>query len=397
MRLLLIKESFFATLLLTAIVIMLGLIPLKIELLGPIKKEIDDFDIYDLFFSGKERKGSKDPNIVLIQAAKTRSEILNQLKIINTGQPAVVGIDLSFSDKKDSIIDNKLISLIVNNKNMVPGYTLDLDKKTPSLIIEKLIPEDYLLKQGGYMNFSHAHSTDVIRAFPPFYTENKIKYPAFSSRIAEIFSPDKFKKISNRNRRKEFVNYSGNIDYYLNYSESQLKELDYKKELSFLKGKIVLLGFFTQNDSVKVIDDIFYSPLNNVIAGRSFPDMYGVVIHANILSMILNGKNYINAPSVWFSYFIGFFVSFFLVYYILLCYRKYKHPAHIRFLALLFLAILLTALFFLKIFDLFAIKVNLFPILFTMAFCVELFEIYKYMAAFLNRKVNYKTIFIDSN
>ena len=35
-------------------------------------------------------------------------------------------------------------------------------------------------------------------------------------------------------------------------------------------------------------EDKFFTPLNEVYVGRAFPDMYGGVIHANIVSMVLN-------------------------------------------------------------------------------------------------------------
>ena len=75
-----------------------------------------------------------------------------------------------------------------------------------------------------------------------------------------------------------------------------------KADLSFIKDKIVLLGFMGINLNDKTFEDIFFTPLNERYAGKSFPDMYGVVIQANIISMILN-KKYINTMPQVAKYF----------------------------------------------------------------------------------------------
>ena len=62
------------------------------------------------------------------------------------------------------------------------------------------------------------------------------------------------------------------------------------------KDKIVILGYMGSDLSDTSWDDKLYTPLNMEYAGRTNPDMYGVVVHANILSMILNG-NFIDSMS----------------------------------------------------------------------------------------------------
>jgi CHASE2 domain-containing sensor protein len=48
--------------------------------------------------------------------------------------------------------------------------------------------------------------------------------------------------------------------------------------------------------------------MNSRYAGKSFPDMYGIVIHANIISMMLH-ENYINSTSAFMKYFLVVLVS----------------------------------------------------------------------------------------
>jgi CHASE2 domain-containing sensor protein len=120
--------------------------------------------------------------------------------------------------------------------------------------------------------------------------------------------------------------------------------------------------------------------------------MYGGVIHANILTMILSG-NYATLVPVWVSYLITYFVVFWLVLFILWLYKKNPHPAHWKLLLAQIGAItVLTFLFFL-IFSLYKIKVQLPPIILTLVLAVELFGIYKFLAKRLHKKRKYETIF----
>jgi CHASE2 domain-containing sensor protein len=45
-------------------------------------------------------------------------------------------------------------------------------------------------------------------------------------------------------------------------------------------------------------EDKFYTPLNKKLAGKSNPDMFGVVVHANIISMILR-EDYVEQMATW--------------------------------------------------------------------------------------------------
>ena len=55
-----------------------------------------------------------------------------------------------------------------------------------------------------------------------------------------------------------------------------------------IKDKIVIFGFLVERLGDPSWSDKFYTPLNKKLAGKANPDMFGVVVHANIVSMILN-------------------------------------------------------------------------------------------------------------
>lgn len=140
------------------------------------------------------------------------------------------------------------------------------------------------------------------------------------------------------------------------------------------------------------MDDLHYSPLNERVSGKSFPDMYGVVVHANILSMILNGR-YASLASKLTSYFFAFLITFLLNLYYISQINKKKHPAHAKFILVQFLVILLILYLFLMIYNWFLFKVSLGPIMISMVLSLELLGLYKTIALWLHKKYRYQTIF----
>src|SRR5271156_4542283 len=59
------------------------------------------------------------------------------------------------------------------------------------------------------------------------------------------------------------------------------------------KDRIVVMGFLGAYLGDPSWEDKFFTPLNKKVAGRANPDMFGVVLHANAVAMILN-EDYIN-------------------------------------------------------------------------------------------------------
>ena len=59
-------------------------------------------------------------------------------------------------------------------------------------------------------------------------------------------------------------------------------------------------------------NDKFFTPLNSKYVGKAFQDMYGVVVHANVISMILH-QDYIDESSELMNFIVGFLMCFFSV------------------------------------------------------------------------------------
>ena len=103
------------------------------------------------------------------------------------------------------------------------------------------------------------------------------------------------------------INYRGNADKFFYVDGTNPDNLN---NLGFIKDKIILLGFLGDYPLNRIFEDIFYTPLNDNYAGKTYPDMYGVVIHANIISMILH-KDYINTLPAWFEILLAMVICYF--------------------------------------------------------------------------------------
>jgi CHASE2 domain-containing sensor protein len=392
------KESFFATVFTIIITYLVSFIPIKFEFSKAIRQEFLGFDIYDLYYSGKHSKTSqRDSNIVIIEIAKDRDSIAEQIKLLQKYSPAVIGIDAIFAKEDENLLANaKLVEAISQSNNIILASRVDIDSGSNKVgFINNFFEEKGSGLPSGYINFL-GNQFSVIRNYPPFYKTSDSNYMAFSSAIIKKFSPGKFRKLEKRNRKTEVINYSGNLESYTNLSTEQLRYSDTTNQLhSLLTGKIVLLGYFVKEPPL-VIEDLHFSPLNEQISGKSYPDMYGVVIHANILSMVLN-DNYVNQASELSSYFYASVIIFMFLLYMLSQYKKKQHPAHGKFLLIQFLLILLMLYIFLQIFNLFHTKVPLLPIMIALVLCVELLGLYKIIALWLHRRFKYKTVFSHKN
>jgi CHASE2 domain-containing sensor protein len=378
------KESIIATLLVLLITYLISFIPWSLEYGKALHQGFADFDIYDLYYSGKDKQNSKrDTNIVLVEIDTGRTEILQQVNLLSNYNPKVIAIDAFFETPKenDSVFRNNINSkpnIIFLNRNAEAGLVPNIFNNDPS--------------RCGFANFI-GNKYSIVRNFYPQKEFNGRQYSAFAACITRVANIEKYKILQKRHNNQEIIDYKGNLENYTTLSVDEVMQYQLSGQLNkIIKNKIVLLGFFSKDTSQLVMTDIHYTPLNEVVSGKSFPDMYGVVIHANILSMILHGK-YPTLASDFVSYLFAFVLTLFFYYYILLQYRKKVHPSHGVFLVIQVFIILFILYFFLKLYDWFLFKVSLEPIMISLVLSLELFGVYESFAVWLNKKYQYITVF----
>jgi CHASE2 domain-containing sensor protein len=290
----------------------LSLIPVNCGFLSPVATALGDFDVYDIVYSKLLEEQTVDTNIVIVNIGNlSRKELAEQIKVINKFNPAVIGIDAFFEKEKDPVSDSLLSNTLSNCRNLVMVDKLDNFNEDTKLYgsLNSSINIFSRYSQGGYANLPNddAVAFRTIREFRPMEKVNDSTALAFSAKIVSIYKNDAFQKLFQRGKRNEIINYRGNYNRFYFIDTYQYTEPGV--DFSFIKNKIVLMGYMGPDFNTKTLEDVFFTPLNERYAGKSFPDMYGIVIHANIISMILNGT-FINTMPMWISLLIAIILCF---------------------------------------------------------------------------------------
>jgi len=284
-----------------------------VEAFDPIGEALADMEITDYVFSKLREDPKGDTNVVVVNFGELpRGGIAEILKVINRYDPAVVGIDAFFYDLKenDPEGDSLLAHAFSETENLViVSKLVDFNEET-SRYQDVITSHPYFAQHAslGFANLeTDAEKQDdmkVVRRFPPKYYINGEKYVSFGAKLAQHIRPKVTEKFLNRNNKFEIINFRGNIVDLHNASvyNGKFTFLDWTDVLTenftpeALKDKIVIIGYAGRELGDTSWDDKFYTPVNQKIAGRANPDMFGVVVHANITAMILN-KDFIDAMS----------------------------------------------------------------------------------------------------
>ena len=308
-----------------------------------------DFELTDYAFSNLRPDISVDERIVLVNIGNlSRREVAQQILMISQYKPRVIAFDGFFNCEgglRDSINCRPLLDTLGNLmlSSAIQG--------TPNFVLAtKLLQTDSLaqfdsndadsLEYSDPMFNDYATHGFVTLPTDATYQEDvkqcRSVYPrriingkeelAFSVRIAMQYDSVMAKKFLARGKEEELVNFKRNFEvrqlrlnslkndetastnfgtqYYVVDVDDMLQG-NVLPEL--FKDNIILMGFLGDYIGDPSWDDKFFTPLNKVVGGRANPDMFGLVVHANIVSMILE-EDYINTIGEWMRYLIAFLV-----------------------------------------------------------------------------------------
>lgn len=381
------RDTILATLMVFLLMGLLSLIPLNTHVLDPIKMALQDFDYNDMAYSkfGKNNHVGVDTNIVIVNIEDAgRSEITLVLDEVVAMHPKVIGVDVMFNEPKDPSVDFALLDLFKTNSNVVLAYNLAVEHKA-------LKAEGFLypqVQQKGYANFV-GEEGGTIRYFTPVMKNENGSFESFTSAVMRIANPARQQSFAKRFPGTTQINYSRTENKYLVLNGKDLFRGGFDSTL--LAGKIVLLGYV--NPAATDIEDKHFTPFNKKSVGKSVPDMPGVIIHANILSMI-NSGDYITKWPAWLVWTLA----------VLLCWLhmavfiRYFIDKHIWFhlvaktvqLVSAILIVYLGLLFFYK----WDIKINLTPGFVAIILAVDVLYFYEAMIAWLHKKIGFHSLFV---
>jgi len=279
----------------------------RVQLLDPVGDAIGDTEITDIVFSQLREEPLAEERIVLVNLAWERHEIAAQLDILSKYNPAIIGIDAELYSPKADFIDSILEASLANAKNVIVPHRLISYNDELGYFDSVRYPLDRFeqVSDEAFVNLiTPAGEQDefkIVRSFTPKENLNGREVYAFGVRLAQYLDPERTKKFIDRNNDFELINFKRNIiDWHKAGKWSgKFPALDIDEVMTenfvpeMIEGKIVILGYLGNDFFDTSWDDKFFTPLNMQYAGKTNPDMYGAVVHANIAAMVLN-EDYID-------------------------------------------------------------------------------------------------------
>ncbi|HRK52437.1 MAG TPA: CHASE2 domain-containing protein [Cyclobacteriaceae bacterium] len=308
----------------------------------PLGEALGDVEMTDIAFSQLREDPELDLNVVMVNVSKlSRREIAQQINIISQYNPKIIGVDVFFNcpnNLRDTIncpalkdvMGNYMLAKAIEDAGNVVLVTKVL--QSDSLFSEGIVDEYDSLRRSdieirgnaleGFANLETDAETQeafkTCRSFVPRISVQNDTVLAFSVKIAMLYDSVKTKRFLARNNYSETINYRGNILDLHNASSfsGRYFALDWYQALDpeyvlpeLIKDKIVIMGYMGDDFEDTSWDDKFFTPLNKQYAGKTNPDMYGPVVHANIVSMILN-EDYIDELPDWLEWVIAIILCF---------------------------------------------------------------------------------------
>ena len=381
------RDTIFATFSVFIVIGLLALLPLNTGILNPFKTALNDLDFNDISYSVLNKNGNTPvDNRVIIVNIGTADRLTLSLMIerLRMAKPKVIGLDVHFEGARDPQNDSILRNIIAGTPNLVIVSQLEWANKEQ--------PENGgyfgdVAPQKGYANLI-GEDGGTIRNFSPFETANGKTLNSFPAAIIALADSAAYRRLKQRQRTYEVIHYSRKQEQYMVIDGNDVLEDNIAPEL--LANKIILMGYI--NPDPYNIEDKHFTPFNKRFAGKSTPDMNGIVIHANILSMLMDGK-YIKDIPTWLYWIITILIAWLHV----ALFMRYYIEEHIWFhlvakLAQIFFAIL-SVYIGIMFFDWFNIKIDTKISLIVIILAIDIIYFYEALAVWLHTKFGFQTNF----
>ncbi len=194
------KESIIATLIVLLITYVISFFPWSLEYGKALHQGFADFDIYDLYYSGRNTQNTeRDTNIVLVQLGDSREEIAEQINLIGAHHSKVIAIDGFFVSAGDSAGDSKFFTAINKKPNLIFSNVYTSQGLIPNFFYNNT-------DRCGYGNFL-GEEFSVIRFFYPRLTVDGKQYEAFTSCIVRMADKNKYDILNGRYNDREIIHY----------------------------------------------------------------------------------------------------------------------------------------------------------------------------------------------
>jgi CHASE2 domain-containing sensor protein len=273
------------------------------DLFDPIGDMFSDFELTDIVFSQLQDDPIADERIVMVNIGSLpREGIARQIEIINQYEPAVIGLDVMLDAQKEWPEDSALTRVLSETSNIVIGEKLVGYIEETGEFAMTIKPEDHIVQAAklGYVNLiTNAEVQEDLKMCREFTPSEQVagetRY-AFPVRLAYAYDSTMTEKFLARNNDIETVNYKGNIisfstaNYGMKYFALDVYDVfDENFTADLFKDKIVIMCFMGEYlGDTETTEDFYFTPMNENYVGKAKNDMFGGVIHANIISQILD-------------------------------------------------------------------------------------------------------------
>jgi CHASE2 domain-containing sensor protein len=391
------RDTIFATLWVFIFMFGVSFIKINMHFFDPIKHALHDFDVNDAAFSQVNPPDKFDPRIVLINIGQAdREGIAALIDKTASYNPKVMGLDVLFEGPRDPVKDSILLACFGRHKNLVSASKIVAEEEGKIRYMMKG-NFDNAQAQKGFVNLI-GEDIGTTRLFSPWEKIQDTDRYAFAPMLVKSYDPAVYERLMKRKDHEEIINYTRRYTQHMVHGQVGINYLVIEPDVllnnevdsTYFSGKIAILAYVNTNDFD--IEDKKFTPMNEKLAGKQYPDMSGAIIHANIISMMID-NNYINKLPGWVAILVAVLIgwlhmSFFIHYYI---------ETHLWFHLAAKLAQLASAILFayigMYLFNRYRIKLDMSLTIIVIVLSVDIIYFYEAFATWMHKKFGYKTVF----
>lgn len=303
------KHAFIITIIIFILISIVSRLTVNIHFLDPLGHSLKDYEVTDIYYSQiRDKHIELDTNIVLINVGwPERSRIAFMLDRVIQAEPKVIGLDVIFDGMKEPASDSLLRDVLQRGKDriiMAKDIEPDGDAYHNNGMNDDFFTEGM---QTGFVNFP-ANESRTIRYFSKSVAFGNSRMNAFGYELARRFDPDIEGETANFPDKPIRIHYTATEEHFIMLDPTNF--MDTALQLNkLLKDKIVILGYSGSNEWNVPQRDRYFTPLNFTYTGKGRPDMFGIVLHANVIRMLIDGA-YIHYVPTWINFVLAFLICY---------------------------------------------------------------------------------------
>ncbi len=300
----------------------------------PVGEMFSDFELTDIVFSQLRDEPIADEELVIVNIGELNREgIAQQIQILNKYNPKAIGLDVLIDEPQPWENDSMLVRVFKETPNLIVGEKL-VDLNDEGTEFTRILRAESHLAQHvdfGFVNLitdaRTQHDLKVCREFTPKQSVNGDMRYSFAVRLAMAIDSAKTQRFLDRNNEVEIINYKGNVinfvseDPRMKYFTLDVYDvLDENFTPDLIENKVVIMctmGRFLGD--VLTREDYYFTPMNERYVGKAEHDMFGGVIHANIISQIID-EDHINSMPANASIILAIILCFINVFFFKMIY-----------------------------------------------------------------------------